>query len=362
MSSSNLENIQLIDQPKNNGKKMSLLRQGILSFMVLLVLVSLFFLIKVGLPLARIARRLSLSPQLLVSFIKDEQTLKNNNGWTNFLVMGAGGATHEGPHLTDSIMFVSINRTKKEAIQIFLPRDIWDDTLGGKINSAYALGEYEEGNGVDIARQAVARIIGQPIHYTVVIEFNAFKEMIDAVGGIDVIIDRSFDDYKYPLENEAYEAATVSGQIYETLHFEKGLAHLDGSTALKFARSRNSLDPEEGNDFARSKRQQKIMIAFKNKLMSFSTLTDFNKLEKIYLAVYRNMDTDIISKDWPGLARLGLSLDSEKITTIPLDEGTSDQPGFLINPPAGEYEAWVLVPRSGNWQEFQDYIKTKMDD
>lgn len=353
----NPENIAQINRRITSRNKTAYLKGAVILFLCSLLIV---LTLKIGIPLYHLAKTMNLKPGMVYTFLFNKNSLKNDQGRVNFLIMGDGGATHEGPNLTDSLMFVSLNPKTKETLMVSLPRDIWDESLKGKINSAYAVGEYQEGNGVELARIAVEKIVGQPIHYTAVIDFNAFKEIIDAVGGVDVYVDRSFEDDKYPLENSAYDAATISGKIYETLIFKKGLMHMDGTTALKFSRSRYSTDPLEGSDFARSKRQQKIMVALKNKLLKFNNLSDFNKLEKIYQAVNHNIDTDIVSADFPGLARLALSFDDKKVKSLSLDEGTAEKPGFLINPPPDNYGAWVLVPRSGSWREFQDYIKNEI--
>lgn len=320
---------------------------------LLLVVLFLFFIFN-------ILKGFSIKPDFLIPFIFNTGQLKEDNGRTNFLILGTGGARHEGPNLTDTIMFVSCQKKSGKTTLLSLPRDIWVDKLNQKLNSAYAIGQADDGQGLELVKEIVSNITGQPVHYGVVIDFAVFKEIIDIVGGIDVLVDKTFDDYKYPKENGEYEAATVSGEIYKHLHFEKGLTHMDGETALQFSRSRNSEDPEEGSDFARAKRQQKIILALKNKLLSKKIITDVPKLQSAYKTIIQNIDTDIRQKNLPALSRLALGFEEKKVHTVVLDEGTKDKPGFLENPPVEKYGAWVLTPRGGSWKGFQKYLKTEL--
>ena len=232
----------------------------------------------------------SISPGLFFSFIINSGELKQDNDRTNFILLGTGGAAHEGSDLTDSMMFVSMNRKTGKTVIFSLPRDIWVPSLEQKINTLYVIGEKQKkGTGIDLTKKIISEMIGQPIHYGVVVNFNAFLDIIDLVGGVDVNVDKTFDDYKYPIEDNNYNAASISGEIYKHIHFDKGLIHMNGQTALEFARSRNSGDKEEGTDFARSKRQQKIILALKNKFLSREILTDLPKLQKSYKTFLDNI-------------------------------------------------------------------------
>ena len=311
--------------------------------------------------ISNVLRVFSLKPDFLIPFIFNTGELKEDNGKTNFLLLGTGGAQHEGPNLTDTIMFASYTKKTGQTTLLSLPRDIWVEKLPQKLNSAYAIGQADDGNGLELVKEIVGNITGLPVHYGVVIDFAVFKEIIDIVGGVDVVVEKTFDDFKYPKENGEYEAATESGEIYKHLRFEKGLTHMDGETALQFSRSRNSKDPAEGSDFARSKRQQKVLLALKNKLLSKKIITDIPKLQSAYRTIIKNIDTDIRQKNLPSLSRLALGFEEKKVRTVILDEGTDEKPGFLENPPVEKYGAWVLAPRSGSWRKFQEYLKKELE-
>jgi len=114
-----------------------------------------------------------------------------------------------------------------------------------------------------LSKQIVSEVTGQPVNYALVIDFSGFQDIINTLGGIDVTVDRSFTDTKYPIagkENDTCGADPTLACRYLTIHFEKGPTHMIGATALEFVRSREG-DNGENTDFARSARQQKVIAA-----------------------------------------------------------------------------------------------------
>ena len=124
------------------------------------------------------------------------------------------------------------------------------------------------------------------LHYYLRMDFKAFEEIINEVGGITINVDNNFIDQLYPAANNEYQ----------TIQFNKGIQTMDGKTALIFARSRHG-NNGEGSDFARSKRQQKIILALKEKILSFSTLTNPIKINNIRKTLEKNIRTDIEFSD-----------------------------------------------------------------
>ena len=126
--------------------------------------------------------------------------VKSYNGHVNILFLGIAGADHEGPNLSDSIVVVSYNLKSNYLATISIPRDVWSASLRDKINSAYAYGEAKKkGSGFILAKAEVETIIGQPIHYALAVNFDQFEELINFVGGVDVNVERAFDDYAFPI-------------------------------------------------------------------------------------------------------------------------------------------------------------------
>jgi len=281
-------------------------------------------------------------------------SLKNTDGRTNLVFLGMGGEGHEGGDLTDSIIFVSLDHATQSITLIPLPRDIWVTTMQAKINTAYHYGnEKRVGGGRDLAKSSVSEILGVPVHYALALDFQGFIQAIDAVGGIDVQVERSFDDYKYPIPGK--ENALPESDRYEHLHFDAGLTHMDGTTALKFARSRYA-EGEEGTDFSREARQQKIILAFKDKLLETQTFLNLDTLNHVFASFQSSIDMDIPESDYGSFLKFFLSFErtSQPLKSISLED-------YFLNPKnTSPYQGqWVLVPKT-SWQEIHDYVETSL--
>lgn len=268
--------------------------------------------------------------------------LKNDSGRTNVILLGMGGEGHEGGDLTDSILFVSFNLNNNTADIIPIPRDIWIPSMQAKINTAYHYGN------LNLAKSAVSEILGVPVHYSITLDFQGFVKAIDAVGGVDVEIDRTFDDYEYPIPGQ--ENAFPLESRYEHVHFDAGITHMDGDTALRFARSRHAVG-EEGTDFARGQRQEKIIFAFRNKVLSTSTIFNSETISKLKGSVVSSINTDIDEKEQGSFVKVFLGLGNKSnINSL----GISD---LLVNPKnTKEYGGqWVLIP-AVSWEEVHAYV------
>jgi LCP family protein required for cell wall assembly len=312
-------------------------------------------------------------------FKKDIELKQDEKKNINMLLLGIGGGQHDGPLLTDTIIFMSINPEENRVTLVTIPRDLWVPELQAKINTAYAYAEQKKpGGGLILTKRIVGKILNQDIDYGFRIDFNGFIRAIDMVGGIDIDVERTFDDYEYPIsgketdtcgyEGEEFEKrATAEGQLeafpcrYEHLHFEKGYQHMDGETALKYVRSRHAQGPE-GTDFARSKRQEKVINAFKEKVFSAETFLNPIKLVSLYDIFKDSIDTDIKQEEYADFVKLAEKMKDAKIESFVLDVGDDAQGrlGLLMNPtPSEEYKfQWVIVPRAGNgnYREIQEYV------
>jgi len=309
--------------------------------------------------------------KMVFSFLEDpEENLVFSDGRTNVLLLGIGGQQQNGADLTDTIIFTSIDIKTGDMAMVSIPRDIWLDSLQAKVNTAYHYGEErEEGGGFVLAREAVSEIVGLPIHYVFLMDFNAFEDAIDLVGGVEVEIERSFDDFKYPISGEEEDDCDGDPEYscrYEHLHFEAGFSEMDGAVALKFVRSRNA-EGEEGTDFARSQRQQKIIHALKDKIVSARILANPGKIKELIEVANKNVTSNPLLKDEEaasfGNILLSFIRSKSQIRTLSLDIGTDENPGFLENPQAFEkyQNQWVLVPRSSDFRQFQQYFIQKIE-
>lgn len=211
------------------------------------------------------------------------EKLRSTNGETNILILGVDARGEISSNLTDTIMVLNFNHETKKIAQISLPRDLYSSYIlenrqyTTKINAiysnAYVLSDQENNDdkieaGYTALADYISDIFDLPIHYGALIDFKGFEEIIDSLGGIEVEVENSFTDYNYP--NETDTGTT-------TVSFESGKQVLDGERALQYARSRQSADNGEGSDFARAKRQQKVIDAVKEKIYEqnlFSSLSN----------------------------------------------------------------------------------------
>ena len=294
------------------------------------------------------------------SFLSSQDsTIKSTDGRVNVLILGKSGKGHEGADLTDTMIFVSLSLTNHSITLVSIPRDIWIPEIRAKINSAYYWGNIqpERGGGLNFAKQIVSEVTGQPVDYALAIDFSGFQGIIDTIGGVDVNVDRSFTDTKYPIagrENDACGGDVTFACRYKTIHFNEGTTHMDGATALEFSRSREG-DNEENTDFARSARQQKIISALSKKVLSFSTIINPVKDYKILLAVEASVETDLNPAAIGILVKKVLvSRNNMNSQILPAD--------LLINPPiASVYDRqYVLIPKAGNghWSDINRWLET----
>jgi polyisoprenyl-teichoic acid--peptidoglycan teichoic acid transferase len=267
--------------------------------------------------------------------VKCDSSIASSTKRINIALYGYGGSGHDGAFLTDSIMVVSIqprpNGTPQVA-EISIPRD-WmvpidaagnDHPYYGRVNEAYSDGQSggpvnapqykgDHTGGGELADKTLANVLGIPINHFAGIDFTAFKSAVDSVGGVDVDVPDSFTDNQYP----AGECAQGNCRTI-TVHFDKGVQHMDGSRALIFARSRHAYDnPVEASNFARNKRQQLILNALKAKVLSIGGI---GKLPDLLGALGDNVITDLGIADANALYDLVKNVDSSKIVHVSIDD------------------------------------------
>jgi len=274
-----------------------------------------------------------------------------SDGRINVLLLGLPGKGKPGQNLTDTIMVASINTKTHQVALLSLPRDLYveipEEKVKLKINSAYqyAINNSDDKNKTESAAKKVTGIINNitnlDIHYWAVLNFDGFTEAIDAVGGINITNERDLYDPRYPGPNYSYE----------TFELKKGFHHLDGKTALKYARERHN-DPE--GDFGRAKRQQQVMQAAKNKIFSTGTMLNVFSINELLNVLGDNMLTNIAPSEWEGFLALIKKLDTDNINTVVVDAWKKDSLLKVSHVYFGSSRAFVLVPRIGNYSEIQE--------
>lgn len=276
--------------------------------------------------------------------------LKDPPGRSNLVVLGISGQGHAGSDLTDAMIFVSLDYRMSKILLLSLPRDIWVSELRTKLNSVY---HYQ---GVDGTKKIVGGILGQEISHYLLIDFSIFQKAIDLLGGVEVKVAKSFDDYHYPITGKENDLCNGDPEFkcrYEHVHFDAGLQLMNGETALKYVRSRYA-EGEEGSDFARSLRQQNLLLAVKNKLLSKEFLAHPKLAIQLIKLAKSSIKTDYPSNKYIDLVKMASRYRSLVVKTEVLNGNR------LVNPPSSKklYDSqWVLVPEAGNWEEVQNYVK-----
>ncbi|MDR3642040.1 MAG: LCP family protein [Candidatus Doudnabacteria bacterium] len=259
-------------------------------------------------------------------------------GQINILLLGVGGAGHDGPYLTDTMILAQIRPDIGQITLTSIPRDYWVNMPEGgqdKINSAFAygLGQNMDWNQAgSYARQVVQNLSGLQIPYFAVMDFSGFEKAVDQVGGVDVTVDRTFTDYQYPDSGTGYLPPQT---------FTAGLQHMDGARALIFARSRHAAGIE-GSDFARSQRQQKIIEAFKQKVLSGNLISDTGNLNSLLGIFADHFHTNMTPADIYRLYSLSKSQNMQTLS-LSLDPDT----GLICPEILASNGAYVLTPCQG---------------
>jgi LCP family protein required for cell wall assembly len=233
---------------------------------------------------------------------------------------------------------------------ISIPRDLYVKVPGekyrSKINAVYAHGA-ENGDdvqGLKEMEEVVGIVTGLSIDYGMVINFAGFKQLIDAVGGVDIVLETPFYE-----THQFVQGKECGGQF--TL--PKGKNTLDGETALCYARAR-----ENTSDYDRAKRQQVIIQALKDKLVSLGTLTDFNKVNKILNALGDNVKTDMSAGEMKKMFQKYSQMDNPEIFQRVFENSPE---GLLMVPQNAPASAgFILVPRAG-WDNYSEIHRVCKD-
>ncbi|MBI2676997.1 MAG: LCP family protein [Candidatus Yanofskybacteria bacterium] len=255
-------------------------------------------------------------------------------GRLNVLILGIRGVDDpDGGLLTDSIMLFSFRDESKKASLTSIPRDLYIDLPGlfkGKANEIYERGLSKK-DKTNFAKNSFSRISGIFIDKIVVFDFQGFKEIVDALDGIDIVLEKPFEEKS----QWGYEFSLSAGEN-----------HLDGQTALYYARSRYST-----NDFDRSRRQQEIILAVKKKALSLGILSNPVKITSLANSLKNNISTDFNIWDTKNILQLALTFNSaEKLQTK-----TITTENLLYE--TAQNNAYVLLPKNNDWNLIRNYFK-----
>jgi LCP family protein required for cell wall assembly len=273
---------------------------------------------------------------------------KDENGYTNILALGVGGLGHDGEELTDTILVGSINKKTNHVTLMSMPRDIFvqhDNIISQRINSVFENVKYKQGEEVafQTMKEIAEEITGLEIHYYTKIDFQGLVDVVDTLGGIDIYNDTTIYDPFYPAAN--YQ--------FQTFSLAKGFQHLDGNTALKYARSRKTT-----SDFDRATRQQKLIFAIKEKALAANILTSPGKISELINNINNNFQTDLSIGEIVTLAGISADIEESGLKKLVVHNDPVTTGGFLYTPPRSQYgSAFVLLPAGNNYNQIHNFVK-----
>jgi LCP family protein required for cell wall assembly len=248
----------------------------------------------------------------------------------NVLLLGSDARPNEGDIAnTDTMILLSFDPQNQTAGLLSLPRDLWVPIPGfgyeTRINTAYPLGETYgyAGGGPQLAKDTVSSFIGHPVQYYAHIDFQGFVELIDMLGGVDVVVPFTIHDEEYPTEDYGFQ----------TFHLEAGPQHLDGDTALKYVRTRNVDD-----DYGRAGRQQQVIRAVVDKMLRADMLTTLlPRLPRLLMTLGNTVQTDMPMSLQLELANYLSGSSLREVRQLVLDNRYGEET-------YSEEGAWILRP------------------
>ena len=258
----------------------------------------------------------------------------------NILLMGIDRRSKaEFGYRTDIMILLSINPQANQVVLTSIPRDLWYD--GGKINGLFL------GSGWESMKTAVLNVTGYTPQRYIITDFEDFSWIVDALGGVPVEVATSFTDTGYPID------ATLE---YQTVSFIQGRELLTGERALIYARSRKG-DNGEGSDWARMRRQHKILTGMLSAIIQPGSLFNPMVVENAFKMVTTGrMETNLKLEDARYLWDFYQDKDKYNIHSLFLDYD------YLYSPPPEEYGgAWTIVPLDGNYRTFQSAVRDSLN-
>lgn len=267
-----------------------------------------------------------------------KEAINNAKAPVNILIIGIEGPNYPGGLLSDSMMIASVDTKAKSVSLLSLPRDLYVTIPGygkDKINAAHSLAEQaaaktgQKGKGPALLKQVIVDTFGIPIHYFVRMDFDGFRKIIDAIGGVDINVKSAIHDPFYPNGTGGYA----------TFSLKAGPQHMNGDVALKYARSRQTT-----SDFDRARRQQDIVSAAKDKLLSPSVIANPKKTTDLMTIIGGHILTDFSIGELNQVVAIAKEMPSPKVYTKVLD--TSSELG-LLKSSTSSAGAYIIVPSNG---------------
>ncbi len=275
-----------------------------------------------------------------ISISSDQELFLKRKNRINAIFLGIPGQGNSAPDLTDTLMVMSIDNITGEGFLLSIPRDLLvkipDSNYHTKINNLY------QERGIQAIESTLSDITGLEFDYYTIISLSGVKNIIDQLGGIDIEVEEDIYDPAFPGSDNSYQLFTL----------EKGIHHLNGETVLKYIRTRHN----PTGDFARMKRQQKVLISIKKQITSLSLIWDSKTVVKLFNTVKDHFQTNLSIDNIKEFWKSAKNIDLEKISFKILSPETGLViPGHTI---LGGQRAYILKPKAGlnNYKQIQEYI------
>lgn len=325
-------------------KKLKIKKWVILALIVAILIIPVFYIFKTGFVFSKIITIQNIAWEKIFGnkLPSSEYTPLKDEDRINALLLGIRGENDpDGGLLTDGIMVVSFKKSTGQVALISIPRDLYlqmpGETKYEKINAAYVMGLEKYDNGLDYAKKTVAYVTGIYIDYAVAINFDAFQDVIDLLGGITIYLKEPFIEDKQWWCDE-------NGENCRPFIVEAGEQTLDGETALFYVRSRFS-----SNDFDRARRQQQVLLALKDKVLSLGILADPLKISGVLDVLSKNVRTDVSPWEVPKLIELAKKAKTDNIIKRVFE---NSEQGLLYQTIINGI--YVLLPTEGNFSKIRE--------
>ncbi len=327
---------------------------------VVILLLGAYFGIKFYITQAHLFRGGGRAPALAAN-IDINQLKGEGDGRINVLLLGIGGPEHQdGPDLSDTVLLVSIDPINKKAALLSLPRDLWVKIPGDgshKLNEAFYYGKQNSkakndsqkiADGIDSVDKTLEPILGIPIHYHVLVDFAAFRQAVDAVGGVDLLVPQNLTVYE-----QLWDESTGKNYV---LNVPAGQQHFDGHRALLFARSRQT---SPRGDFDRAERQRLLLVELRNKVLSLGTFANPIRVSQLLDSFGNNVYTDFNSSEISRVRQIATEIPSSAISSLDLVTPPND---LLTTGSLGDLS--IVEPKAGlfSYGALQNYIRNALRD
>ncbi len=281
-------------------------------------------------------------------------------GRVNILLLGRGGGTHDAPDLTDTLMLASVDPVNHTTTLLSIPRDLWVNVPGQgvmKLNAAWEAGEFKyQGSGktgstdpkavkagFKLVDQTVEQVLGITIDYNMMVDFQAFQQAVDIVGGVNMNVPTDLVDPTMSWENAGNSVLAKAGP-----------QAFDGKHALIYARSR-----ETTSDFARAERQRALLVALKGKVVTLGTLSNPLKMSSLLNTFGNNVQTDLSLSNANRLYSITKGVSDDRVSSVSLAD--ADNPQVMGGNINGQS---VVLPKAGlfSYEPIQQFVRGKLKD